>query len=209
MGCLTTLNSIISFTNYVVFENNSALSGVALNALYGTVLMSGKALFMQNRADTDGGALFLSGTNTVLMNKVKFASNSAQNGGAMYFSSMATLTLMEDAIMNSSHNYASRFGGVIFYDDNTVLSVQCKFQFHQRHSRFEGLPDCFLHMNPIQRYMYTEQTYAMNTYNDTAARDGNYLYGGLLDRCLVNTSGLRSLSKAVLHGKLPTLHAET
>ena len=174
-------NSYISFTDYSLFENNSAMIGGAVSSLYGTITFSGVSMFKENRAETKGGALYASGTGIVFKDSVNVVSNSAQYGGAMYLSSLASLTLSTSSILNSSHNHASQYGGVIYHED-TALPVQCHFEIQDAQSSLEvQLPNCFIQLTSIARYLIP----AVTSYNDTAIRDGSYLYGGLLDKCLL------------------------
>lgn len=83
------------------------------------------ALFKHNTAELDGGAIHALGTKITFMKKVSFLFNLAQNGGAMFFENSAALIL--HAGINSSYNYASRYGGAIYHEDVATF-LQCKYE---------------------------------------------------------------------------------
>lgn len=83
-----------------------------MNSLYGTMLFSGDTIFTQNVADRNGGAFYAIGTSITFRDRVNITQSLAQNGGAMYFKSIAYLILSEATILATYHNRATQFGGV-------------------------------------------------------------------------------------------------
>ena len=176
-------NSIVSF-KHVVFDSNTALNGGAIYSLYGTKLIfHGITLFTCNTAGADGGALYALGTDITIQHKISFTNNSAKNGGAMYFNSATFLTFGHWINATTSNNYASKYGGSIFYDD-AAISTQCSFDSLSDPAEVSKLPYCFINFTQLAYVEYLFNTdVKVVSYNDYAEKDGNFLYGGSLDRC--------------------------
>ena len=196
----------VSFTGFTMFDGNEAERGGAIHILYGMVVeFRGSTTFSHNRARTiggaiashfatlifyntikfscntaceNGGAIFTSGANIIFKEHslVGFTFNSAKNGGGMYLSTMTSLTFKEGVNFKTSHNNASEYGGVIYHKDFTT-TTQCEGEL---------LPLCFINFA-----LYRETSGSINinatveSYNDSAGTDGSFLFGGLLDRCLM------------------------
>lgn len=130
-GGMHAKNLVISFKHYITFANNTASIGGAVYSSHGTVSYDvrsaiGTLVFTNNRADTDGGALYATSTDIIFKDTVKFKSNSARNGGAMYFKSDATLNLARELI--SAYNHASEYMEVeyLLKTAQILLSAICK-----------------------------------------------------------------------------------
>ena len=100
----------------------------------------------------------------------------------MYFSSLASLVLYY-TVLETSHNYASQYGGAIYHED-TAHITQCNYVPCKLSTTDRKLPNCFLKTS----YIGLPHMSRLSSYNDTAVSDGNFLYGGLLDRCLLHSS---------------------
>ena len=136
-GGITIENSAIVFENDTEFENNSNVNGGAINDLQGKLSFHGDALFQHNTAEGDGGAIYAVGTSIHMEGWTNFTGNMAQNGGAMYLDTGATLALQTDntvtswnqkgsiyTLLYTSHNFASQYGGGIYYKDSPTTR-QC------------------------------------------------------------------------------------
>ena len=183
IGGVYSENSFIFFEGYTLFENNHALVGGAVEATVGNISFSGDTIFKRNRADTDGGALHVVGTNIILNEAMTMTMNSAQRGGAMYFGSLASLFLQHH-FFETSHNYATQYGGAIYHEDATH-PTQCNYVPNRLSIAARNLPSCFLKIFSVRRPHWPGLS--IMSYNDTAILDGNFLYGGLLDKCLLHT----------------------
>ena len=185
-GGIYSRSSSLFFTGHTLFRNNSGLIGGAIFSLFGTKLtFNGTARFTHNSADTDGGALYAVGTdiNFMFNTIATFDFNSAQNGGAIYLRSTAILKIEQRVNFTTLCNHAFQYGGVLYYEDTTV-PIQCNLDILENNTNLIELPYCFLKLEGIvstqSKYYITTK---MNSYNDSALRDGSFLYGGLLDRC--------------------------
>ena len=94
----------------------------------------------------------------------------------MFFDSSATLMLRERSRLISSQNHASDFGGAIFHEDITI-PLQCKFD-SQKEPEILKLPYCFIILED-----YKARRPTIISWEDTAEKGGNFMFGGLLGRC--------------------------
>ena len=172
-------NTYLSFNDDVVFKRNIAWSGHggAIYAFYRTVItFRGCIHFAHNLASADGGAIYALETNITMLDgsQIHFNNNTAENGGAMYLNELATLTLDRRVSLNTSGNQASKYGGVLYHEDNTI-PLQCNFENIRETNEVSELPYCFL--------KFTINEAEVISVNDSARIDGNFMFGGLLDRC--------------------------
>ena len=159
---------------------NHATYGGATNTLYGTISIQGPTQFTHNTADEDGGAMLAEGTEVEFQLQVNFDFNSAKNGGAMFFKNRVFITLSyhgTDPVLNTSFNSAREIGGVIYNRDNPTIS-QCSYRF--RDDNYITLPNCFIQFD---QNAYRSRYPVIVSRNDSAEREGNFMFGGLIDRC--------------------------
>ena len=161
-------------------ENNSTYGG-AVNALYGTVSLQGPTQFTHNTAGEDGGAIFAAGTVIHILQHVEFSFNSAKNGGAMFLENGASLNLsapryFKGYLLTSSFNYAHRDGGVIYNRDSPSI-YQCSYSDIDTQ-----LPNCFLKLKSDYHSLFYPSIFSKN---DSAENEGNFMFGGLMDRCKI------------------------
>ncbi len=182
-GGINSKNAIIRFQGSTSFDSNYALAGGAINSIQGKLSFEHRnVLFKGNRADSNGGAIYAIGsTINLTVTSLNLVSNSAMNGGAMYLSAVAILMLLPlGSTLHTYNNSATEYGGAIFIEDNPTIE-QCSFTANANSSelnsdQFLSLPQCTLGPSLDRRHM-------IYTHHDVAMRDGNFLYGGLLDKC--------------------------
>jgi predicted outer membrane repeat protein len=184
-GGLYSLNSVVTFRGITDFMNNRAATGGAINALYSTVTIQGSTHFTHNTANSSGGAIYASGSDIYIRGRVYFYSNSARKGGAMFYETSATLNLYNS--VDFSHNHASEYGGAIYNEDVANL-LQCTYKspqgFRINNDVVDRLPYCFMQVEGVQVLSKYNSTVNITlTSNSDSAQRGNFLYGGLLDRC--------------------------
>ena len=181
-GAIDAYDSMIFLQGQTLFTHNTADgNGGGINTLYGKVSLQGFTKFTHNTAGGDGGATFAAGTAIQIVEQVNFSCNSAFNGGAMFFQNGASLHLDPigfGTLLISSFNFACQDGGVIYHRDSPSNS-QCEHSDIIREDR--TLPDCFL--QPKLHYAY--HTLFFLSTNDSARREGNVMFGGLMDRCKI------------------------
>ena len=184
-GIVINSQYLVSFFGTTYFGNNRGYIGGAMYSFIGAILtFSGLTMFENNTAETNGGAIcalgsnitFWAPTNSIGSSVVRFISNLAENGGALYLSSSSFVTLDSSTKLSTSNNYASNHGGVFYYED-VPTSIQCSY--NGQNTIICNLPYCFLNttISGFLYWMYTIHS------NDSSQNGGNYLYGGLLDRC--------------------------
>ena len=181
---VTSKNTFLHFRGCTVLYGNKAGLGGAIYSLFGTELtFSGDTLFSHNTADTNGGAIYSVYTNiTFDLNSVSsFKWNTAENGGAIYLNSASFLTFNKGVNISMSYNHATKYGGGI-YNEDIASATQCSFKRSERIKLLE-LPYCFL------RFTYKIKTHLppplVFSQNNSAEREGSFIYGGLLDRCQI------------------------
>ena len=192
-------NSKVTFVGTTLFSNNTALNGGAIYSLYGKLKLFAqdkKAVFTQNTAQRNGGALYTLGTAVRAIGNLSFTSNMASKGGAMYFRPPSIFTLMFPIQLNASSNIAGRYGGVIYHED-TPTPAQCSTVEIEsmKSDQLSELPYCFLQLEK------GEMLLNLTSKNNTAGENGQFLYGGLLDKCQIqSTSQSPSTAKrTILH----------
>ena len=188
-GGLQQLNSFVLFQDTAMFTDNSGQEGGGLNCFYGQIIFNGHTVFMQNFAEGDGGAIYAVGTSVEVAGFVNFTYNTAQNGGAMYLDSGASMSLQPSTVLLTSHNLALRYGGAIYHADNPTLSQCNRVNFEPTDSL--TMPLCFV------RSLYPSPA-RVHSHNDLALRNGDFLYGGLLDRCRLSNSEDQSMDSYYL-----------
>jgi predicted outer membrane repeat protein len=198
-GGVRSENSELTFPDRATFTDNKATYfGGAIYTVYGRVSISGISLLKHNTALRDGGAMFALGTDVVLNGTVTFTSNKARNGGALCLKSFATVSVSALLNLSTSNNYATKYGGVVYNEDNTMPS-QCNFQETVKFIPKKGpalLPHCFLRLIESINHPVT-----VHSYRDLAGEDGHFLYGGLLDRCRIPDLNTK---KSVMASQLKT-----
>ena len=176
-GIILYKNSHLYFTGSTVLYGNKAGLGGAIYSPFGNELtFSGDTLFSHNTADTNGGAIYSEYTNIIFDHNsaVSFEWNTAENGGAIYVSSTSFLTFSRGVTLSMSYNHATKYGGGI-YNKDIATAKQCDF-IYQLGKGKEYLPYCFIKsINGGWHYSFSQ--------NNSADISGNFLYGGLLDRC--------------------------
>ena len=180
--------SLLHVVGVSTLTRNYATYGGAMNTLYGEVSLRGPTYFTHSTAIEDGGALFADGTVIQSVEISNFSSNSAKYGGAMFFDNGASLNLTDSnpasfkSLLISSFNFAQQDGGVIYYRDTPSIS-QCSYANKLRIKKDNTkLPDCFLQ---FQHQYYSLGYPAVVSINDSAQGEGNFLFGGLMDRCRI------------------------
>ena len=173
-------NSHVYFTGSTVLYGNKAGLGGAIYSQFGTELtFGGDTLFSHNTADTNGGAIYSENTNIAFdfNSATSFKYNTAEKAGAIYLTSTSFLTLNR-VNLSMSYNHATKYGGGIYHEDiSTVTAKQCSFT--NKFARIKSsLPFCFIRFINVSWHHLT-----LTSQNNSADISGNFLHGGLLDRC--------------------------
>ena len=178
-GAMSTSYGVVDLEGPTQFTHNTAdEDGGAIYTSYGTVSFQGPTQFTHNTADEDGGAMLAEGTEVQIVLEVNFDFNSAKNGGAMFFKNRASITLSyrnHGPVLITSFNSARELGGVMYHRDSPTIT-QCSNSFR---AGYNTLPNCFLQ---FQHYSHRYPAIIVSR-NDSAEREGNFMFGGLMDRC--------------------------
>ena len=174
------------FGGVTKFVNNRAEheGGAIVLVVHSKLEMHGSVQFLSNNCTScPGGAVSVADASKVeIFDSVIFQNNTARIGGAIYVDS-STLVLNHGASIKTMHNYAKHFGGGIFHVD-FINYFQCSFTINAQYSTSIvdfNLPDCFLQ---FRNFSFKDASaYRILSFNDTAGIDGQFMYGGLMDKC--------------------------
>ena len=174
---------LINFHGETWLDSNSASIGGAIRAECATIRFIGNSVFKGNLADSNGGALYALRSDIFFYNEAstEFRNNSALYGGAMYIDSSSFTITPIAAKIKTYYNSAKRYGGAIYHKDAPTFS-QCI-------NHKDELPYCFLQWTHYYGNQFqSDRRRQITSWLDTAGINGNFLYGGLLDRCKLNSS---------------------
>ena len=179
------------FSGVTIFVNNNATTeggGAILGTVHTELLLNGSILFKNNNCTSCyGGAISLTGRSRItICDNITFESNWGEMGGAMYLRDSNVIMKQHSSII-TLYNSAKFYGGAIFHMDN-INYYQCNFTSikYQKGAVLFSLPDCFLELENFKFNSSNESTlYEIHSYNDSAGIDGQFIYGGLMDKCHV------------------------
>ena len=186
-GVIGAWNSMVTFKGKTIikFNNNNSPdnpNGGAIYCLDGKILFQGNTLFINNSASGDGGAVYAVSTSIYLQGIVNFTLNTAS---AMFLENGASLIFKQYTSLYTSYNTALKYGGGIYHEDSpTIRECNKATGFVE----IITLPSCFLQ----EEHYVMETNTEISSLNDKAGIDGNFLYGGLIDRCKTVISGYYS-----------------
>ena len=84
----------------------------------------------------------------------------------------------------SSYNFAHKYGGGMYYADSPTIHQCLRYKgLKLGSSSSVRLPYCFLQGEPCDFLLH--DTVLIHSQNDTSGEEGDFLYGGLLDRCRI------------------------
>ena len=174
-GAVYGLSSTIEFGQYalVTFERNLAtIQGGAIYSIDSTWSIKGNLTFHNNLA-TLGGAMSLSGTSKLILNKyseIVYSQNRADmNGGAIYFADRVSI--------NQCRVY-ERNAVAVCYKPNTTMIELCRRQ-----------DDCFIEIDADYPFDVSTTNISLTFLNNFAGRSGTVMFGGSLDNCRLYLGG--------------------
>ena len=187
-GGIFSTNSSLNFTRTTTLfiGNTASRDGGAIWLAFKKITFSRyTASFINNKAHSDGGALYGSNTIMEFNGNINFSNNSAERGGGMFLSSV-TLKFASAMNLTTSYNNASKYGGVIYYEDTLAF-----FQCTETKKPKNYLPYCFIELIGNNFFGRTDDTSrAVYSYYNSAGKYGSFLYGGGLDRCQLKTRSI-------------------
>ena len=181
-GGINSIQSTIIIRGYTLFYNNTGYNGGAVYSERGFLHLYDSVIINNNTAVKHGGGIFSLNTQIYMYEEVSLSFNSAISGGAMYLRLGATLILEWYMHLYTSHNTATKYGGAIFHEDSITI-IQCmniSDIIHKHSTQASTIQKSFLQTNG--RIADPDSCPTINSYYDFAKNEGNFLYGGLLDR---------------------------
>ena len=180
-GAMFINNSDVAIRN-ISIENNVATYGGGLSVLGSTVSFTGLTDFVNNRAESSGGAVYAVDRSKLNFEGTgNFSSNSALNGGGLYLDHSSLCNFSTMAQLYFLQNRAKENGGAIFVADATS-SVYCT-----ENSVSEN--DCFFQIQPDENtgLLFGFQIHTMINFSSNIANEGGGdLYGGAIDNCILS-----------------------
>ena len=207
-GAITSFKSNVIFTGECDLSDNQATHGGALRAIESTITVYGKMLIANNlvtNSDGAGGGINLQKTFLDIKGNCTIYSNDAVKGGGIYAKS-STVTAHKPGFVQIINNNASNGGGVYLESDSylsilhTYSSAERLFTFIDNHANYGGAlyvaddtnsascslsPRCFFQALGLSEATDVSILFSENT----ATSAGSGLFGGLLDRCIVQYTG--------------------
>ena len=192
-GAMFVCNTDVVFSGTVIlFENNisGGDGGGILSSNSSLTFTSSTTLFYMNIAKGEhliydiyyrgGGAICAYNSGSIKFNNtITFSYNSATAGGAMKLIDVI-LTFLPNMNLTTSYNNALEFGGAIHYRDTKSTAINQCIEYYGDELR----PNCFIQFSDIKNVT----SIAMYSYNNSAGREGSFLYGGLLDKCQLKST---------------------
>ena len=182
-GVYSVDSSVKFFGPSTVFTNNSRPNGAAIFFERGRLSFSGNTQFTNNTATEYGGGLYVSSASIYMDVAVDFSFNSAKRGGAMFLKLGANLSLEWYALLTTSANTASEYGGAIYHEDSITI-IQCTNVSNILHTD----QNLALSIQPSFLQIHGDVDIPdlacpqIISHENSAIKDGSFLYGGLLDR---------------------------
>ena len=193
-GAMYILDSTFSMSGNIIITNNYAgESGGGIYLYQSRLNIQGECSISDNTARNGGGVYAVSSTVTLEENQrvldtsrstsVTFNSNTAMLGGAFFLSTNTKIYAIYVEFTFHRINFrenTAEYGGALYIDDqsnpdlcNGSSSTECFFQI--------------LALNPGELMNVIElQNEALNFTENSANSTGDAIFGGLLDRCMLN-----------------------
>ena len=213
-GAIAAMESDIYLNDEVyVFNNSASVSGGGLYLSQSKLisLLESNVNISSNYATENGGGVhaisslincIVSGSQYTALNGkltekysgtiLYITENSAQKGGAIYLEANSKVSVLKDyifaTIKHSAVNFIGNsawYGGAIYVDDTTNSSTCSSNPFDVMSPKSE----CFISVVSIHAYATTNINFRLTNIlfnSNTATLSGPTLFGGLLDRCIVN-----------------------
>ena len=215
-GAVLAVESDIINYGHCMFSRNSAEKGGAVSAYKSRVKFRGNVTLEANTATSHGGGIYaISSTIQLYSHTSSFSENSAIHGGAVYFDQISRLYIVKEIMectfdvwycihdheewltLSFVNNFASEKGGALYVNDKD--SSSCSSQFGVNKSGNSIYKACFIQSVAVyvsaNDWNLTETNYANINFMNNTAPEGPLLYGGLLDRCVIDESAEVSRTK--------------
>lgn len=195
-GAFRVIESVFTVTGWCVFRNNFAENGGGLYAYKSELVFRGDTFFELNNATENGGGLYAVSSQLQYYSHSKFSENAASNGGAIYLDRISSLSIVKNIMeckaidvwyctnnadewleLVFERNHASEKGGAIYKNDTDTITCIYKECFIQTIAAYESASD----------WDTSTINFANINFTNNTAPAGALLYGGLLDRCAVDS----------------------
>ena len=199
-GIMATTSTIVCNSTLVISNNSVTDTGGGIYLYQSELSIFGKLTISNNRAEVCGGGVHAISAFLKLIRihprlrpkgTMSFESNFAkQCGGGAFFETGSKMNILWYSlhIVSFSKNTAD-YGGAIYVADDSNIGMYSSGQKHTLTAATQS--ECFFQLvsvtNPINNSAII--TEAFDFYANRANHSGADLFGGLLDRCTVNSYG--------------------
>ena len=171
--------------NNVIFEKNSAKTGGGMYINTRAVCFENHMIFRENSAE-DGGALSIENTMLTLFGKSEFINNEANSNGGALKASRSRITFNRDFYL-FENNTAGKRGGALFLSKTFLHTINQELYFIQNMAAFGGalfVEDFSENCEKESKCFYADHHRSQSLYfQENVANEGPILYGGLLNSC--------------------------
>ena len=194
-GGFSTTFTNISVQGTLIFFNNSGRQGGAVYGISSTIEFGQLAyvMFERNVATVQGGAIYSIDSTWNMEGNLTFHKNLATLGGAMSLSGTSKLILNKYSEIVYSQNHADTTGGAIYFADRVSIN-QCRvyerntvaFCYKPNTTMFElcrRQDDCFIELNADYPFDLLSTNISLTFLNNSAGTSGTVIFGGSLDNC--------------------------
>ena len=175
--------STVTLSGMSTFTQNTARYGGGGNVVDGTISFVATTHFHNNSA-LYGGGIHGHRATLEITEVAGFTENSATYGGGLSLASGSQCLLSSNSTVYLKGNHAEQYGGAIFVADEPFLYCTLSQQSWARDSR----EYCF-----FQPLVWPDPSVHFVLENNTAEEAGTALYGGMVDRCDIQTSTVAQL----------------
>ena len=201
-SCLQLTGGTLHINGHNSFTNNTGFQGVGIYVFRADVHIEGICIFRNNRAQFEGGALYAVSSSLTISGNVQFVHNSALSRGGASFLLNSSLTLDTKSIILYRNNSATEGGGILLEFESRIHFFPGSLMFLQSNIADNGAAiyvedfvnpaDCDTTLTTLlrSRCFYQVVGTSANPHlvfvSNVAKERGNVLYGGQLNRCLLD-----------------------
>ena len=213
-GAVTSFLSTVTFTGESILSNNHAQHGGAILAVESTIIMYGSTTVANNMAtkyvtNSSGGGISLQQSKLEIKGKCNISDNHATRSGGIHASG-SIIAIYQPGTLHLINNRADNgHGGGLYLEVNPKVYTQYytsdeeKIIFKGNHAIYGGAmyvaddtnsgacladSDCFIQTLSLNPFGIVQNTMDNNImlFSGNIASQGANIFGGLLDRCILD-----------------------
>ena len=186
-GWLYSYDGKVTIIGELMAEHNSAnVGGVIYGERVTIALQTSSAVITDNKVKGVGGSIAISKQSELHLHNISFVRNHAQHGGALFLSSFSRIYLYQNTHVLFRSNHAFENGGAIYVDDYSYVDNSDRIS-----SVLNVTKECFFENETCDfsiKHIF---------FYNNIAKKGQDLFGGLLDRCILDGNVLINIESDV------------